>query len=190
MVFSALPLVESKLMQKLETLRKRVACRMELFSLTRDETEDLIKRRIESVGGHGIEPFTKEILDSLYEQSAGFPREVLRIADEIINKSASQETDMITPEAFVKKQEPTKANLDAFSDKQRQILEQLIQPMTPLDLVNTIGVENYKSATHAIRSINNILKRLLQDEYIERTKKNRSYIYSLSPKIKTIFVTK
>ncbi len=188
LVFSGLPVFETKLMQKLETLRKRVACKIELFSLSKEDTIELVKKRIESAGGRGTEPFSKEALESVFEQSAGFPREVLRISDNMINRAATLNTEIITPDVIEKQPEQAKIDLSIFSDKQKQILELLIHPMPPSDIINTIGLENYKSATHALRSVNNILKRMMELNYVERAKKNRTYLYSLSPKLKTLFV--
>lgn len=187
-IFSALPIFENQLRTKLESLRKRIANKTELLSISKDEMIDLIRKRISYVGGNDLQPFSQESLDYIYQQSAGFPREILRISDNLINRAAELDKDTITLDILEKKEEEIKINLDEFSDKQKQILELLLQPQTTDELVNQLGLENYKSKTHGIRAINNILKRLLELGYVERSRKNRNYIYSLSPKLQTIFV--
>ena len=187
-IFSALPVFENQLRSKLETLRKRIACKAELLSISKEDMIEMIKKRIIYAGGNDIQPFSTEALDYIYMQSGGFPREVIRIANSLINKAAELNKEVITPEIFDKKEEQTAINIDEFSDKQKQILELLLQPLSTEGIVNMIGIENFKSKTHGIRSINNILKRLLELGYVERTRKNRNFIYTISPKLQTIFI--
>jgi len=39
-----------------------------------------------------------------------------------------------------------------------------------------------------VRSVNNVLKELLQQNFVERAKQDKAYIYSLAPRVKTLFV--
>ncbi|MBI4895120.1 MAG: AAA family ATPase [Candidatus Aenigmarchaeota archaeon] len=187
-IFSALPIFENHLRSKLESLRKRIASKTELLSISKEEMIDLVRKRISYVGGTDLQPFSQESIDYIYQQSGGFPREILRIADNLINRAAELDKDLITLDILEKKEEEIKINLDEFSDKQKQILELLIQPQTTDEIVNQLGLENFKSKTHGIRAVNNIVKRLLQLGYVERSRKNRNYVYSLSPKLQTIFI--
>ena len=187
-VFSALPIFESQLISKLETLRKRIACKIELISLTKEETKELIRKRIEYAGGAGYIPFSNEAMDTIFEQSGGFPREAIRVANILVNRAAELDKDSITPEILDRKEESIKISLDEFSDKQKKILETLIQPLTTEEIVEIVGIENFKSKNHGIREINNILRRMLELGYVERKRKNRNFVYSLSPKLQTIFV--
>ncbi|MBI5332318.1 MAG: Flp pilus assembly complex ATPase component TadA [Candidatus Aenigmarchaeota archaeon] len=189
LVFSALPVFENKLKTKLETLRKRIAARTELLSISKEEMIELLRKRIIYAGGTDTLPFTNDVIDHMFNQSGGFPREIIRIANNLINKAAELDKDLITSDILEKQQqEPEKINTDDIPERQRKILEVLLQPMTTYEIVEQLGLENFKSKTHGLRAINNILKRLLELGYVERARKNRNYIYTISPRLQTIFI--
>jgi DNA-binding transcriptional regulator PaaX len=48
---------------------------------------------------------------------------------------------------------------------------------------------SYASRGHAIRSINNILHRLMLEGYVQRESKGKAFMYALTPKVRTLFVT-
>ncbi|MBI5061099.1 MAG: AAA family ATPase [Candidatus Aenigmarchaeota archaeon] len=189
LILAGLPVFEEKLAGRLESLRKRVASRTGLLSLTKEETRMLIEKRIESVGGRGIEPFEEKTIDAIYEQTGGFPREVLRLCDILVNKAMKSGTEKITPDLLEKYQEPqAQISLDSIPKKQRHVLELLLEPLKTGDLAEQLGVDKYKSRQHAVRSVNNILKRLMKDGYIERRRSGTSYEYIVKPEFKTIIV--
>jgi DNA-binding MarR family transcriptional regulator len=74
--------------------------------------------------------------------------------------------------------------------KQRRVLEILSKHdwLTPTQIAEEIGLERYKSQHHAIRSINNILKRLLIEGYVQRESKGKAFVYALTPKTRAYFV--
>ena len=188
-VLAALPVFEEQL-SNIETFRKRIAAKIELLYLTKEETEELIRKRIKSVGGNGDE--FNNIISFIYEKSAGFPREVIRICNDIVNNAIIKGTTEITPLEEEKeeiKPTPSMAILDKMTPMQREILEMLsTKTMTPGDIANTIDIAKYKSRQHAVRSINNVVKKLLEDGYLERTKEDKAFVYNLAPRIKTMFV--
>jgi type II secretory pathway predicted ATPase ExeA len=191
LVLSALPIFEQRLSQHLETLRKRIARKIELLSLTKEATLELIQKRIASVGGS--QAFSQQMLEYIWAQSAGFPREILRVGSSIVEKAASLGIDIssASPELFAtayKETEPQPPKPEILPSKQRKLLEQLLQPLTPSQLVDTLPPEDYPDREHAIRAINNILKRLLEDGLVERQQQEKSFVYTLSPKTRTIFV--
>jgi len=53
-----------------------------------------------------------------------------------------------------------------------------------------MDLSEYKDKHNAVRSVNNILKRLLKDEFLTRKGKGKSYQYMVSEKIKTLLVNK
>jgi DNA-binding transcriptional regulator PaaX len=55
-------------------------------------------------------------------------------------------------------------------------------------VVSKLGAESYKSKDNAIRSVNNILKRLTKEGFVVRKGKGKSYVYSLSDKTRTLLV--
>lgn len=185
-VLSGLPSFEEQLKEELETLRKRIAAKTELLSLTKEETRELIMKRVEGVGGHGHDPFTTEMIDIIFEKTGGFPREIIRFCDELVKKAAKSDRNIIMPDIM--------PDLEAekvpkqIAPKQKMILELLIEPLTPREIADRL--EGYKSRQHAIRSVNNLLKRMMNQQYIERKEKGKTFVYSLTPKFKTIFIKK
>ncbi|MBU4246444.1 MAG: hypothetical protein KKE71_05350, partial [Nanoarchaeota archaeon] len=83
--------------------------------------------------------------------------------------------------------------LNMLTDKQIRIIELVGQNghMTPSDIVKkTSDIEGsaYQSDAHALRAVNNILRRLERDRIIIRERKGRTYRYFISPKYKSRFV--
>src|SRR3989338_1000213 len=83
-VIAGLPVFEDHL-SKLETLRKRIMAKIELVSLTKEETEQMIKKRIRNAGGAGDE--LNNLIDVIYDRSGGFPREIIKFCNDAINES-------------------------------------------------------------------------------------------------------
>ena len=195
-ILSALPAFEQHLAQHLETLRKRISAKIEILSLTKEETAALISRRIAFVGGQNN--FSQIMLDYIYSQTAGFPREVLRFCDHAIKRAANANLDVqaITPEQFIQSVQPTEQPLriDILPERQKQLLELMATfptAVSPGELVTALIAQNpqeYPTRQHGIRAINNILKRLLELGYLSREPRQKTYVYSLSPRAKTIFV--
>ena len=86
LIFAGLPVVEEFLRKNLETLRNRIVTHVELTSLSREETRELIKKRIESVGGEDVKPFTEDCINEIYKITGGFPREVLKLCDKLVQR--------------------------------------------------------------------------------------------------------
>jgi type II secretory pathway predicted ATPase ExeA len=195
-ILSALPAFEQHMAQHLETLRKRISAKIELLSLTKEETAALISRRIAFVGGQNN--FSQIMLDYIYSQTAGFPREVLRFCDHAIKRAANANLDVqaITPDQFIQSVQPTEQPLriDILPERQKQLLELMATfptAVSPGELVTALTTQNpqeYPTRQHGIRAVNNILKRLLEIGYLSREPRQKTYVYSLSPRAKTIFV--
>ncbi len=193
-ILAALPVFEKKIETRLPTLFMRVTTKTYLNSLSKPEVESLILKRIENVDGTGLNPFIPSSIDRIYEVTGGFPREIIKMCDKLIKEAALKNITTISAN-FIDKviqptSEPQPVELQAaLSKKQKQILEILNENpnLTPSSLTEHLDVSSYKSKNNAIRSINNILKRLLRDDLIQRKKLGNTYVYSLSPKSKTIF---
>lgn len=191
-LLSGLPVFERYLIENLETFRKRIAAKIELVSLTKEETEELIRRRIQNVGGSGSE-FPQDVLDFIFVQSGGFPREVLRICDMFVSEAMLRGTTQITKNLIHKedeKEEPASLGiLETMTPMQKDLIELLAQgAMTPGDAANTMNLSKYKSRQHAVRSINNIMKKLYEDGYLDRQRSDKAFVYSLSGKLRTLVV--
>ena len=196
-ILAGLPSLEIILKDNLETFTRRINTRVELTNLTKSETRELIKRRIEWAGGDDIKPFTQESVEAIYEKSGGFPREIIRICNELVQKSFEKRISTIDANFLheIKSSKPERLSIDEIDglpSKQKEILMLLNrhEELNPLEIVERINLDSYKNKENAIRSVNNILKRLLNDGLIRRRGKGKSFKYSLTDKSRTLMVTK
>lgn len=60
--------------------------------LTRNETEQLLRERIEYYGGKGITPFTPEAIDEIHLHARGYPRAILRFCENILTMAFQEDT--------------------------------------------------------------------------------------------------
>ncbi len=194
-IFAGLPKLRETTLKQLETLNQRFTMEMELSTLTKDEMIELVRKRIEDAGGKGIEPFTYEALELIYKHTGGFPREVLKLCNQLINEAIKRNSYVIDGSFFkFDAEEEEKINpsleLESLTDKQREIVELIARNdgLTPTDIVEMIDTTSYKTKMHALRAVNNILRRLERDGMVVRRKKGRTYVYEVTPKIKSLFV--
>ena len=194
-IFAALPKFKDEHLRSLETLRQRITLEIELDALSKDETIELIRKRIEDVGGRGIEPFTYQTVETVYYMAGGFPREVLKLCNELVYAAIERNVYVIDASLIKEpKKEDSKVNVkdefESLTEKQREIVLLLSKNdgMTPAQIVKNIDVSDYKSDVHALRAVNNILRRLERDGFVSRSKRGRSYVYKVSPKIKNLLV--
>ncbi|MBL7169773.1 MAG: AAA family ATPase [Candidatus Aenigmarchaeota archaeon] len=196
-VFAGLPSFEKKIETELTTLAMRVTTKTYLSSLNFIETESLIRKRIEDADGEGLKPFTSNAVKRIFEITGGFPREIIKICDKLVKEAAEKNIFTIN-ETFVnnlstsahKRSETlsVKEIKVSIPDKQRKILDILNKKpkLSPTQIVENMDKESYKNKNNAIRSVNNILKRMMRDELIERAKMGNSYVYHPSGKAKSI----
>ncbi len=191
-LIAGLPSFDEKL-SELETLRKRIVTKTELISLTKEETTELIRKRIASVGGKDLRPFNADIISEIYEKTGGFPREVIRICNDLVNKAVKAYKFDVTRDMLIgEKAEEKKVSLDIL-DRMTPLQKEIMQLLskgayTPGEVANSLDLSKYKSRQHAVRSINNIMKRLMAEGFLERSKRDKAYIYSLVPQLKTILI--
>lgn len=188
-VIAGLPVFDENL-SKLETLRKRIMAKIELVSLTKEETAEMIRRRIRNVGGSGEE--FNELLEVIYDRSGGFPREIIKLCNDAVNESIKTGRPL-TKELLVREipQEESKVSLrflDELTATQREIVEMLVKPMTPGQIADALDLNKYKSRQHAVRSMNNILKRLMEEGLVERVRADRAFNYQLVPSVRNIVI--
>lgn len=191
-VFAGLPAFQKKLETRLPTLWMRITTKTYLNTLSKIETESLISKRIESVGGDGFKPFTTEAISKIFEITGGFPREIIKICDKLIREASKKNISNIN-QTFIEENiiiSPVSKSIEievSLTEKQKQILHILNETpnLTPSDIIKKIDINKYKSEDNAIRSINNILRRLLQNALVQRKKLANTYVYFLSGKAKT-----
>lgn len=60
--------------------------------LTRQETEELVRQRIECFGGRDIAPFTPEAIDAIHAHTHGYPRATLRFLENTLTMAFQDDT--------------------------------------------------------------------------------------------------
>jgi len=193
-VLAGLPVFEKILKGNLETFMRRITINVQLTNLSKSETRELIKKRIEYHGGTDINPFTHNTLDFIYDQSGGFPRDILRVCDELTQKAIEKRISTIDLE-FLKESDVPQGRVSAESlehlpERQRMILDILAKgdEMTPNEIIDQLPPKEYKDKDNAIRSINNLLRRLMKDKLVERKRIGKTYKYKVTGAIKTLMI--
>jgi len=194
-VLAGLPVFEGMLKERLETFMKRISIYVKLSSLTKSETRELMKRRIEGVGGDDIRPFTSDALDYIHSRTGGFPREVLRICEELVQKAVEKGISTVDRELLdehpEKEERVSLEMLETLPERQKHILQVLADKgkLTPSEIISNMPIEEYKNKGNAVRSVNNILRRLMTDGLVERKKVGKTYKYFVSGKFQPVLVT-
>jgi type II secretory pathway predicted ATPase ExeA len=193
-VMAGLPVFESILQDKLETFLRRITLRVELSNLTKSETRELIKKRIENSGGDDIEPFTADSIGLIYQKTEGFPREIIRLCDTLIRDATKKNITTIDA-AFLSEAEEKAGRISVEAmkdvpDRQKNILGVLKTggAMTPAQVAERMNMKEYKNRDNAIRSMNNLLNRLLKDGMVTRVKVGNAYKYEVAQKFRTMMV--
>ena len=193
-LLAGLPVFDNTLKGSLETFSRRINTRTELGNLTKAETRELVKKRVESVGGDDIRPFTSRTIEHIYERTGGFPREVIRLCNELANNALKSNISTIDAD-FLKDVEAPVARVsmetvESLPERQKLIIDVMAGggEFTPSDIVSSMGGEVYKNRDNAIRSVNNLLRRLMKDGFVERKRVGKTYKYVISGKFKTLMV--
>jgi len=194
-VMAALPVLESKLKDSLETFLRRVSTRVELTNLSKSETRELIKRRIENVGGDDIRPFTQDAVELIYDRTGGFPREILRTCNDSAQEAFRRGISTIDAEFLAENGKPAQRmpleRVSELPEKQRIILETLSKKgeQTPSELIANLELEGYKDNENAVRSVNNLLNRLMKEKMVERRKVGKAFKYKVAPRVASLLVS-
>ncbi len=193
-VLAGLPIFENVLKNNLETFLRRVTLRIDLGCLSQVETREFIKKRIEGVGGQDIRPFTSSIIEYVHHKTGGFPREVLRACNEISQKAVEKGLTIVDME-FLKETDipgrPSREALEILPPRQKLIVDILASEgeLTPTEIVEKLQAKgDYKNTDNAIRSINNLVRRLMSDGLVERKRIGKAYKYKISPRYQTLLV--
>ena len=194
-VLAALPVFEDTLKEKLETFMRRISSRAELSSLSKPETREFIKKRIEFMGGDDIRPFTSSTVEYIFDKTGGFPREILRLYNSLLQKSAESgittiDIDFLEEAGSVAAQRLSADTISSLPQKQRAVLDILKgREMTTAEITSHTALDDYKNRDIALRSANNLLKRLMDEKMVERVRCGRTYKYRLSGGAQTLMVS-
>ena len=191
-ILAALPIFEKKIETRIPTLFMRMTTKTYLNNLSGPEVKALILKRIESVNDNELKPFSLDAINRIHEITGGFPREIIKICDRIIKEAALNNISIINTSFVDQVIQPTMVKPSelevSLSKKQHAILHVLNQNpnLTPTSIIDNLDITSYKNRSNAIRSVNNILKRLLRDRLVQRKKRGNTYVYYLTPKSKTV----
>jgi type II secretory pathway predicted ATPase ExeA len=193
-VLAGLPVFESTMKSGLETFMRRVGTKVELGNLSRSETRELIKRRIELAGGDDVRPFSHNIIDYVYDRTGGFPREVIRVCNELSIKAMERQITTIDTD-FLRETDAPEARLStdriaSLPDRQKLIIETLAKhgELTPAQIISKLEGEEYKDRENGVRSVNNVLRWLMKEKFVERRKSGKAYVYRVSERFQTLLV--
>lgn len=194
LVMAGLPVFEHTLKDQLETFLRRVSVKVTITALSSAETRELVKRRIEDVGGDDIRPFTAASLETIHHRTGGFPRDVLKVCNDLAQKAMHKGLTTIDADFLKEAEMPAKASIDALESlpaRQKLIVDTLAShgDLTPTEIVKKVQAKgDYKDTENAIRSVNNLVRRLLSDGFVERKKIGKAYKYHLAPRYRTLLV--
>ncbi|HTY13342.1 MAG TPA: AAA family ATPase, partial [Candidatus Omnitrophota bacterium] len=94
-VLAGLPETVEKIKNLSAPFYDRIVEKVVLEHLTAEETRDLIKKRIENVGGEETKPFTHEALLKIHDLGQGVPRKILKVCDWIVTDAIRHDLDSI-----------------------------------------------------------------------------------------------
>ncbi len=201
-ISAGLPEFKETLSENVYTLYNRATDVIYLNSLDKDETIDLVRKRIEKAGGSSLEPFTQSAIMKIYEFADGFPREILRTCNRCVVHAAKNDFSFIEAkdvEDIMEDNEVQKSRSDQqdedeevskevkedkmkeLTEKQKKVVEVMKDQgkCSSGEIADTLDITSYSSRSHAVRSINNILKRLMENGIVDRERNGRSYNYYL-----------
>ncbi len=193
-IMAGLPVFENILKSNLETFSRRISTKTDLGNLTKAETRELVKKRIENAGGDDIRPFTSRTIEYVYERTGGFPREVIRLCNDLAHKALRSNISTIDTDFLKETEAPvTRVSLETIEslpERQKLILDVLSKggEFTPSEIVSEMDDEVYKNRENAIRSVNNLLRRLMKEGFAERKRVGKTYKYVISSKFRTLMV--
>ncbi|MDD5594067.1 MAG: ATP-binding protein [Candidatus Margulisbacteria bacterium] len=111
LVMAGLPETLDKLRNEIQPLYERLVLKITLDHLEFEEFKELIKVRVESVGGRGSRPFTAAALEKIFEISRGNPRQAIKLCDNAVSEAIEQCVEIIGPE-LIKDTERESADVD------------------------------------------------------------------------------
>ena len=191
-IMAGLPALKKEKLNQLETFMQRVSLDITIEPLNKNQSVELIKKRISLANGSMIDPFTADCIELVHRQSGGFPREIIKICNNLINRAIEQDITIIDASCMddKKQEEKTVVSLiESLTEKQKDILNLIKKSgkLTPSALAKSADAScSYKSKTHALRALNNILKRLENIGLLERQKSGRTYAYRLASKARNV----
>ncbi|MGQ4913192.1 MAG: AAA family ATPase [Candidatus Asgardarchaeia archaeon] len=147
------------------TLYDRIIEVISLRLLTKDEIKEMIRRRIQSVGGVDFEPFSEEAVELIAEHSQGAPREALKICSSAIIKAITTKKTVIdvslVEEVISRRPSEILNKIKSLGRREKEVMRLFISrpTITNQDVRSELNISS--------QAAYNILARLMEKELIE-----------------------
>jgi hypothetical protein len=158
-ILAGQPALEERLVSPtLEALNQRIVCQAYLDSLTREQSIDYIKFRIEWAGGESSTIFTPNALERIALACNGLPRCLNQLGDHVLLLAYVQELPRVTEEAVDEalrdlKQLPLNWNTPVTADPPGAVLEES-DAFDDGDLVDETHIATAEGAPASFRAEN------------------------------------
>jgi type II secretory pathway predicted ATPase ExeA len=95
LVLAGLPETREKIKKDSPPLFDRIILEVSIEHLSLEETQDMIKKRIEDAGGQDVKPFTNDAINNIFKMSRGRPRMILKVCDWVIADAIKNNLEVI-----------------------------------------------------------------------------------------------
>ena len=135
------------------------------FYFTKDEIKEMIRRRIQSVGGVDFEPFSEEAVELIADHSQGAPREALKICSSAIIKAITTKKTVIdvslVEEVISRRPSEILNKIKSLGRREKEVMRLFISrpTITNQDVRSELNISS--------QAAYNILARLMEKELIE-----------------------
>ena len=119
---------------------------------------------------------------------------MLKLCNELSQKALQKGLTTIDTEFMEEAEIPGRVSmetLESLPPRQKSIIDTLAGEgeLTPTEIVAKMQEKGeYKDNDNAIRSVNNLMRRLMSDGFVERKKVGKAYKYKISPRYQTLLV--
>ncbi|MHA1626594.1 MAG: AAA family ATPase [Candidatus Asgardarchaeia archaeon] len=168
-----------------KTLYDRVVEVIGISLLTKEEVKEMIKRRIESVGGTDFYPFTEKAVEMIAEYSQGAPREALKICSSSLIRAIARGIEVIdgdiVQEVVSKRPSEVIRKIRTLGSREKEVMRLFLNRefLTNQDVRNELKVSS--------QAAYNILARLMEKELVEaKESDNKGKIYVPKELVKRI----
>jgi type II secretory pathway predicted ATPase ExeA len=97
-ILAGLPETREKIKKDSPPFFDRMVLETYIDHLSQEETREMIRKRIEDVGGKGVTPFTNEALANIFKMSKGRPRMILKVCDWVMTDAIRQNLETVGTE--------------------------------------------------------------------------------------------
>lgn len=162
------------------TLYDRIVEVISLRLLTKDEIFEMIRRRIHSVGGADLDPFTEDAVELIAKHSQGAPREALKICSAAIIKAVTSNKEIIDKDLVeqVISRRPSEIlnKIKSLGRREKEVMRLFISrpSITNQDVRSELKISS--------QAAYNILARLMEKELIESASTSESKSNEYTPK--------